>query len=408
MTVAPAPGPGWRATLAAILAAAIVVSLNVGKLPPALPALRAEFGLDLVAASLLVSFFQLAGMLLGLFGGMLADRFGPRRVMRTGLIVAAAGSGLGALAPDAAVLLASRAVESAGFILAVLPGPALLARSVPPARLRAVMGAWSAYMPSGMAAGLVLTPLVLETLGWRVAWWAIAAACAAMAVLLGRMVVPDAAQGGATHGALSLVRDTLRSPRPWVLALAFGCYAAQWMGVFGFLPTLYTEAAVPLALAGTLTAAGVAINVVGNLASGVLLQRGVPRQVPVVVAALSMIAGAWLCFAAEGAPFWLRYAGVLLFSGAGGLIPGTLFASTAAYAPHPRAVGTTTGLMQQGSTLGQFLSPPLIAAVHAASGGWHNTGWATAALAAGDLAAAWAIARFDAADRRARARSAAA
>jgi MFS family permease len=63
--------------LAAALTAAIVVSLNVGKLPPALPALRAEFGLDLVAVSLLVSFFQLAGMLLGLFGGMLADR--PRR-----------------------------------------------------------------------------------------------------------------------------------------------------------------------------------------------------------------------------------------------------------------------------------------------------------------------------------------
>jgi predicted MFS family arabinose efflux permease len=55
--------------------------------------------------------------------------------------------------------------------------------------------------------------------------------------------------------------------------------------------------------------------------------------------------------------------------------------------------------MQQGSTLGQFLSPPLIAAVHAASGGWHNTWWATGALAVGDLACAWALARFDRRDR---------
>ena len=91
---------------------------------------------------------------------------------------------------------------------------------------------------------------------------------------------------------------------------------------------------------------------------------------------------------------------MLLFSAVGGLIPGTLFATTAAYAPHRRAVGTTTGLMQQGSTLGQFLTPPLIAAVAAYSGGWQHTGWVTGALALGVLLLAGAIARFDRADRR--------
>jgi CP family cyanate transporter-like MFS transporter len=395
--VAAATAPARGGSLAAILVAAIVVSLNVGKLPPALPLLREEFAIGLVAASLLVSFFQLAGMLLGLFGGMLADRLGPRRVMRAGLVVAAVASALGAAATDVPVLLASRALESAGFILTVLPGPALLARTTPAARLRGTMGAWSAYMPAGMALGLALTPLAYPVVGWRPVWIAIGAASLAMAALLGRLVPPDPV-GRVPDGALGLVRDTLRSPRPWVLAAAFGCYASQWMGVFAFLPTLYLEAGVPLALAGALTALGVAVNVSGNLASGVLLQRGVPRWAPIAAAAASMIVGAWLCFGSD-APFAVRYAGVLLFSAMGGLIPGTLFASTARDAPHPRAVGTTTGLMQQGSTLGQFLSPPLIAAVHSASGGWQHTWWATGALAVGDLACAWALARFDRRDR---------
>jgi MFS transporter, CP family, cyanate transporter len=386
-----------RGPLAAVLAAAVIVSLNVGKLPPALPMLREEFGLDLVAASLLVSFFQLAGMLLGLFGGMLADRFGPRRVMRVGLVLAAAGAALGAMATGSAMLLASRAVESAGFILAVLPGPALLARQVPAERLRGVMGLWSAYMPSGMALALVLSPLAYQAVGWRPVWWAIAFASIAMAALLGRAVAPDP-RGRAPQGAFELVRDTLASPRPWVLAAAFGCYAAQWMGVFAFLPTLYTEAGITLAVAGLLTAAGVAINVVGNLSSGLLLQRGVSRPTLIAVAALAMMGGAWLCFGSS-APFPVRYAGVLVFSAFGGLIPGTLFATTAAYAPHPRAVSTTTGLMQQGSTLGQFVSPPLIAAVAASSGGWHNTGWVTGMLALGDLVLAGVIARMDRRDR---------
>jgi CP family cyanate transporter-like MFS transporter len=379
--------------VALVVAAAVVVSLNVGKLPSALPLLRTEFGLDLVAASLLVSFFQLAGMLLGLFGGMLADRFGPRRVMRIGLTVAAAGSALGALAGSPAVLLASRAVESAGFILAVLPGPALLARHVDPRRLRGVMGLWSAYMPLGMALGLALAPLAYQTVGWRPVWWTISAACLAMAVVLGPAVGPDP-RGRVPDDALGLVRDTLRSPRPWLLAGTFACYASQWMGVFSFLPTLYAEAGVPLALAGSLTAVGVVVNVAGNLASGVLLQRGASRALLIGAASVAMALGAWLCFGSD-APFAVRYGGVLLFSAMGGLIPGTLFASTPAYAPHPRAVSTTTGLMQQGSTLGQFLSPPLIAGVASASGGWHNTWWATGALACGALTLAWMIARTD-------------
>jgi CP family cyanate transporter-like MFS transporter len=395
--VAGAAGASRSGSLAAILIAAIVASLNVGKLPPALPLLRESFAIDLVTASLFVSFFQLAGVLFGLFGGMLADRFGPRRVMRVGLVLAAAASALGAAATDASVLLASRALESAGFLLAVLPGPALIARTTPAARLRGTMGIWSAYMPAGMALALALTPLAYPLVGWRPVWLAIAAASLAMAVLLGRVVPPDPV-GRVPEGALGLVRDTLRSPRPWVLAAAFGCYASQWMGVFAFLPTLYTETGVPLALAGALTALGVAVNVAGNLASGALLQRGLPRWAPISLGAASMIAGAWLCFGSE-ASFGVRYAGVLLFSALGGLIPGTLFASTARYAPHPRAVGTTTGLMQQGSALGQFLSPPLIAAVHAASGGWQLTWVATGALAAGVLLCAGTIARFDRRDR---------
>jgi len=204
--------------------------------------------------------------------------------------------------------------------------------------------------------------------------------------------------GHAPGASFRLVRDTVGSTRPWLLAAAFGCYAGQWMGVFSFLPTLYAEGGVPLALAGTLTAVGVAVNIAGNVGSGLLLQRGVPRHVLIAVAAAAMGAGAWVCFGTN-APFAVRYGAVLLFSAVGGMIPGTLFATTPAYAAHPRAVSTTTGLMQQGSMVGQFVSPPLIAAVASASAGWHHTWVVTASLALGDLLVALAMARIDRAAR---------
>jgi len=375
--------------VALIVSAGVVVSMHVGKLPPALPLLRDEFGMTLVQASFLVSFFQLAGMLFGLVGGMVADRLGPRRVMLSGIVIASAGSASGALAEGATALLASRALESAGFILTVLPGPALLARTVDATRLRLVMGFWGAYMPLGMSLGLALAPIGYAWAGWRAVWWAIALGSLAVAAAIALRVPPDD-PGRRVHGSMSLVRDTVSSPRAWLLALTFGCYSSQWIAVFSFLPTLYDETGISLALAGTLTAIGAAFNIAGNLASGALLQRGLSRTTLLVAGSASMIVGAWMSFGSD-APFWLRYAGVILFSSMAGLIPGTLFATAPYFAPHAGAVSTTTGLMQQGSAIGQFVSPPVVAAVAVASAGWHNTWLVTGAMSVAVIALAIAF-----------------
>jgi hypothetical protein len=85
----------------------------------------------------------------------------------------------------------------------------------------------------------------------------------------------------------------------------------------------------------------------------------VPRHWLIAVTSLVMACGAAAAFA-EGLPFGLRYAAVLMFSCVGGLIPGTLFATAPRFAPHAGAV--STGLMQQGSTISQFIAA-LIAAV---------------------------------------------
>jgi MFS transporter, CP family, cyanate transporter len=194
--------------------------------------------------------------------------------------------------------------------------------------------------------------------------------------------------------AIALVRDTLASPRPWLLALTFGFYAAQWIAVISFLPTLYLEAGIALTLAGPLTALAAAANVIGTIGSGALLQRGFTRATLVAAASATMFVCAWIAFGTD-APLAVRYAAVFAFSAGGGLIPGTLFATTLAYAPYPQAVSTTTGLMQQGAAIGQFIGPPLVAAVASASGHWGNTWLVTGALAAICLALALAIARTD-------------
>lgn len=380
--------------VALIVAAGTSGGASVGKVPISLPVLSDAFGLSLLQASLTISFFLLAAMLVGIFGGMLADRFGQRRIMVLGLVASAFGGLLGAASTSGTMLLASRAVESFGFIATVLPGPALLTRLVAGHRLRPVMGLWACYMPLGMSVVLILCPWLLEAIGWRGIWVVIAGLSLVLAVAVWRIVPPDPPRPAATR-SMVLVKQTVGSLRPWLLASSFGVYAGQWMSVFGFLPTMYQQQGVPATAAGVLTALGVAVNMIGNFGAGLLMQRGWPRDRLLIFAALSMLIGAWLIFASS-APFPLRYAALLAFSAAGGLIPGTLFASTPSFAPNPSTVSTTTGLMQQGSALGQFLTPPLIALVVSGTGSWSATWMVTGVMAGINIALALVMRRLPA------------
>lgn len=384
-----------RARAVVLLGAGIVAALNVGKLPPALPALQQEFGLSLVQVSWMVSLFLVGSALFGIVGGSLADRFDPRRVMIGGLALTALTGAIGAAAPSAPVLLASRALESVAFLLTVLPAPALLRRTVPGASLRGWLGLWATYMPTGMGAGLFLAPALMAGAGWRGAWAFCAAAAAVWAVLVAATQPrrPSQATPPAAIGAHAL--ETLRSRGPWLLALCFGFYAGQFTGIFSFLPSVYREHGVSPQLGASLTALAVLSNGGGGLAAGLLLQRGVDRSTLIALVGVTMAACAWLAFGSSLAFGW-RYAAIVVLSTVGGLIPGALFATAPFYAPSVAAVSTTVGLMQQGSGFGQILLPPAIAAMAQYTGGWGSTWIATGIAALATVAIALLIRRYDA------------
>ncbi|ODU10932.1 MAG: MFS transporter [Rubrivivax sp. SCN 71-131] len=381
----PGEDPASRTLRAAalVIAAGVVAALHLGKLPPAIPALQQALGVTLVQAGFLLSLVQLAGMSLGLLFGVLADGLGYRRSMLGGLAVLTLASAVGGGADDVTMLMLLRALEGFGFLLVVLPAPGLLRQLVSSGQLARTMGTWGAYMPVGVATALLLGPLVIEGLGWRAWWWALALLSGLMALALWRFV-PDPDAGAAPRPATLLpwtqrLRHTLRAPGPWLLALSFACYSGQWLAVIGFLPTIYGEAGMAPALGGVLTAVVAAVNMGGNIGSGWMLHHGwtPPRLLALGFAVAGL--GTVVAFAALGQPAWLRYLGVLLFSLVGGLIPGTLFALVVHAAPGEHTLSSTVGWMQQWSSIGQFSGPPLVAWLADAAGGWQFTWLATGA-----------------------------
>ena len=369
-----------------------VAAMQVGKLPPALPALQAELGLSLVQAGFLLSIVQLSGLSVAVFMGLWADVAGLKRTMLRGLGLLALASALGGLATSVTALLVLRAIEGLGFLCVALPAPALIRRLVPTEKLSGMLGVWGAYMPMGTALALLFGPLFIPALGWAAWWWLFALLAVAMAVGLAHGVPDDPSPVAAlmpTHGqavqmamgtqsAWTRLARTLRAPGPWLVALTFAMYSGQWLAVIGFLPSIYAAAGLSGALLGVLSALAAAVNVFGNMAAGRWFQRGWAPQKALWLGFAAMALGSICAFA----PFtqdwpWLRYAGVLLFSGLGGLVPGTLFSLAVRLAPGEGQVATTVGWVQQLSALGQFAGPPAVAAVAAQAGGWHFTPWVT-------------------------------
>jgi MFS family permease len=374
--------PSWVIVFAGVCAA-----LHVGKLPPALPVLQDALGITLVQAGFLLSAVQLASMTLGLAVGLSADSLGLRRSMLVGLALLSFASISGGFVADASGLLFLRALEGLGFLLVVMPAPALIRRTVDASQLSGRMGWWGTYMPTGSALALLLGPWVIAGLNWS-AWWWLLGAVAAFAWVAVWLCVPDEQPPAPTQNAANdawskRLALTLQSPGPWLVALTFAVYSSQWLAVVGFLPTVYAELGLTAGTAGVLSACVALANVSGNIMSGRLLQRGWPAQrlLSIGFACMTLGAvGAYAVWQGEGLPTSLRFACVVMFSAVGGLIPGTLFSCALRLAPSEGTVSTTVGYMQQLSALGQFAGPPLVAWVAASAGGWQWTWGVTATL----------------------------
>jgi len=376
-----------------IFAGGLAAGAYMTKVPPALPALRADLGLGLVEAGLIQTMLYTIGAAAGVFFGVLAEHAGVKRAALAGLVLMVAGGLLGALAGGYGLLLAARFLEGMGFLLFVVSAAPLLAAATLPQDRATAFSIWSSYMPTGGTLALLIAPFMLSGFGWRGLWVALAAYTALCAVLLARSVPP--AQFGGGIGSLRLLRESLVRPGSVALCVGFICYVGQWTSLMTWLPTFVVdEGGASPSAAALLTAAFVAINIPGNQLGGLLLKRGVPRWAVMSAGAFTMGATA-MAFFSPALPDALRLAGVMAFSTLGGVIPAAVFSGTTVHAKSPQHIGTTNGMVMQASHGAQFAIPILIAWVASRAGNWSASLQVMAALALIGIVAALAVGRFE-------------
>jgi cyanate permease len=366
----------WNSVIVALLAG-VVAAGHVGKLPPALPAIRADLGLDLLTAGWLASMFSVTGMLLAIFLGAVADRLNHWRLAVGGMVVMAAGGAAGSLTASAAQLIASRFVEGIGFLAVAVAAPSIIARSVGGRQQRMALGFWPGYMPAGVTIMILAAPLALNSSGWRGLWGAVAvlAVAGAISMLLfgGRAPTPTAHARGAAVWAN--IRATVSEQGPWLLAGCFALYGAQLYAIITWMPTfMIEERGADVGTAAGLTALVVALNGLCNVLGGWLLHRGATPWAMIAAAGAAMAISAFGTFSAA-VPDAARYAFSLILCGAGGVVASATFALAPLFARSPAQTGVVNGVLVQASSLAQFAGPAALAAIVSRSGRWESALW---------------------------------
>lgn len=148
-------------------AAALLAPLNSTMIAVALPAIRDEFDVGIVAVSWLVTSYLVAVTISQPIGGRLGDAIGSLAVLRMGLAGMAITSVAAAASPSFELLVATRSLQGVAAALLIPGATAYLRKAVDVASLPAVLGTNGAMISAGAALGPVAGGIILAAGGWQ-------------------------------------------------------------------------------------------------------------------------------------------------------------------------------------------------------------------------------------------------
>ncbi|MER5391089.1 MFS transporter [Saccharopolyspora sp. NPDC002686] len=256
--------PEWRLGLAG--ASAIGVSFGFARYGYGLflPEIRREFDLPIALLGAIGSATYVGYLIALVLAGALSDRIGPRPLIVTAGLSAAAGMALVAFAPDPTALVVGLVLAgtSSGWVWA--PYSDAVPRVVPAERRERML----AVLPTGTAFGTVAAgalALVATGTAWRYAWAFFAAIAVAVTVHNARLLPGGPSPAGPKTGVR--VRFFRRPAIP-LFATALS---------YGLIGSVYWTFAAELVAAGPTAAAVfwtlIGLAGIGGLAAGAVIER---------------------------------------------------------------------------------------------------------------------------------------
>ena len=188
-TVRPRP----RLVLIATSLGVLFAQIDTSVVNLALKSIASDLHAGVSAMQWVIDSYNLVYASLLLTGGTLGDLYGRRRIFILGIALFVAGTLICALAPNAAILIAGRAMSGIGAAFEVAMSLVLLTAAFPDRKERAhALGVWASCNGIAFVIGPTFGGWLVDSIGWRSIFYVILPVCAA-AWLLTLYAVPESA-----------------------------------------------------------------------------------------------------------------------------------------------------------------------------------------------------------------------
>ncbi|MBK7673837.1 MFS transporter [Accumulibacter sp.] len=333
--------------------------------------LMSEFAIGATELGNLSAFYFYSYVAMQIPTGILADRWGPRRLLTAGAAVAAIGTALFAVAADLWWANAGRLLIGASVAVAFVSMLKLATHWFAPRQFALASGLALLFgVVGGVIAGVPLGMLI-EAWGWRPVMGASAAITALLSVTIWLRVrddphdlaylshAPATATGKTPTPILRGMAEVLSYRNIWILLVTpIGIAGAvlTFAGLWG-VPYLRQVHGLETRAAATITSLLLIAWAVGGPVLGALSER-MGRRRPLYVATTAAALAGWAVIIFLPIPVWLMIVTLLLtgfFSG--NLIIGFAFAKESVPA---RLMGTASGICNMGPLLGGMLLQPTV------------------------------------------------
>ncbi len=352
-----------RALALATLAFALCFAVW-GLMAPLAPGFATALSLSATETGLLIAVPVLLGSLARIPAGLLADRYGGRRVF-TGLLafLLLPVALIGTATSYTMLLLWGFWLGLAGASFAI--GIPFVARWFPPASQGLALGIYG-MGNIGTAVAVFVAPRLAGSYGWPAAFWAFLPALALMAALfwtLGRDAPAPAAPPTSLASRVALFRT---EPLTWMLSLFYFLTFGGFVALSIYLPTFLVQAyGLDLPDAAARAAGFVVIATLARPVGGFLADRiggaGTLNGVFPVVALLAAV----LAFLPGMVLLTVAFLGIAAALGVGN---GAVFKLVAER--FPQTAGAVSGLVGAAGGLGGFFPPIVMGLVRDLTGGY--------------------------------------
>ncbi|MFC2038725.1 CynX/NimT family MFS transporter [Chloroflexota bacterium] len=354
----------WYILTLSSLTAAFVLAIPTMCMPVLFKEISEDLNLSIFQLGVVWGIVPLAGTFVVLFGGMLSDRFGAKRILVSGCILTGLAGMLRGVSDSFTVLTLTMFLYGL-LMVATAPGMLkALSMWFSDKQFALANGILAMSMAIGFMVGSMISATVLSPLigGWRnvLFFYGFLGIVVGILWFFSRSAPPRSDMSSGQKSSIPFkqaISHVLRVKRVWLLALGLMLQIACVQGTLGYLPVYLRDIGWSPVSADSAVSLFHGASMIGTVPVALIATRTGSREKVLFFTTLAMAIGVGMLAVSGGSLVWVSVlvAGVVR-DGFMAVISTAIIQSEGIGSEY---AGTAVGLTQTVSRFGEFLSPPI-------------------------------------------------